>query len=61
MIIIETEGEDCIVTINSETRRVNNCNAVKLANTLWDKDGEKYSDDEMSDFGFEKRTALHEV
>ena len=54
---IRQKGEDCVVTvysdIRSDIRTVKNCNALKLARTLWDKSGEKYSIEEMSKFGFE--------
>lgn len=28
------------------------CNALKLANTLWGKEGDKYTEEEMKGFGF---------
>lgn len=51
--MIEQEGVNCIVTIYGETKQVKNCNALKLANTMWDKEGEKYTTEEMEEFGFE--------
>ena len=52
-MMIEQEGVNCIVTIYGETRQVKNCNALKLANTMWDKESEKYTNAEMEEFGFE--------
>ena len=49
---IEQVGMDCVVTLGGENRTLKNCNALKLANALYDKDGEKYSDEEMYNFGF---------
>ena len=50
---IQQSGNNCIVEMYGETRTIPNCNALKLANTLWDKDGNKYTIEEMFDFGFE--------
>lgn len=55
MAIIEQNGNDCIVTLFDETRRIKNCNALKLANTFWNKPGEQYTREEMQEFGFEVR------
>lgn len=55
MVIVEQVGNDCVVTLAGETRRVKNCNALKLANTLFDKRGcEQYTPEEMCDFGFQR-------
>jgi hypothetical protein len=51
-MMIEQEGNDCIVTLHGETRTVKNCNALKLARTMWNKEGEKYTIEEMDSFGF---------
>ena len=53
-IVIEQDGDDCIVTMCGETRRIRHCSPLKLANTIWDKPGEQYSEAEMCDFGFWK-------
>ena len=49
---IEQSGSDCIVTMHGQTKRIPNCNAITLANTMWDKPGEHYTLDQMEDFGF---------
>ena len=54
-MIVEQTGPDCTVTIYGETRVVKSCNAMKLACTLWNKDGEKYTPQEMDDFGFQRK------
>lgn len=51
-MMIEQEGSDCIVAIDGGAQRIKNCKALKLANTMWDKDGEKYTKEEMEEFGF---------
>lgn len=53
MKTIEQAGKDCIVTIGGVMRRVKDCNALKLANTIWNKDGEQYTREEMEKMGFE--------
>ena len=50
-MMIEQEGADCVVTIYGETKRIKNCKALKLANTMWNKEGEKYTKEEMDSFG----------
>ena len=56
-MIIEQDGDDCLVTLDGETRCVKNCDSVKLAKTLWGLSlpSEKYTHDEMDKFGFEPR------
>jgi hypothetical protein len=54
-MIVEQRGDDCLVAIGDEAKIVKNCNAMKLACTLWNKDGEKYTPEEMHDFGFQRR------
>lgn len=55
MEITQEEG-DCLVTLDGVTRRVEDCKALKLGNTLYDKDGDKYTEEEMEGFGFRYRT-----
>lgn len=58
MLTIEQSGEDCIVTIYGTIRTIKCCNALKLANTMFDKPVPaewKYTEQEMTDFGFAKR------
>jgi hypothetical protein len=50
-IYIEQTGKDCIIT-HSPLRRIKDCNALKLANTLWDKEGDKYTVEQMEKWGF---------
>jgi hypothetical protein len=55
-LIVEQTGTDCLVTIYDQTKTVPNCNALKLASTLFDKPGvEKYTPKEMWNFGFQIR------
>ena len=42
------------VTINNETKEIE-CDVIKLANTMWNKSGDKYTEEEMLKMGFEKR------
>ena len=51
-MMIEQEGADCIVTIQGRAHKIKNCNALKLANTIWAKEGEKYTKEKMEAFGF---------
>lgn len=53
-IIIEQAGVDCIIV---ETRRLLICHAQKLKDTMDDKDGDKYTDEEMKGWGFILREA----
>lgn len=51
-VCIEQTGNDCNVTIRGAGRIIKNCNALKLALTMFNKPGEKYTVQEMYDFGF---------
>ena len=42
------------VTINNETREIE-CDVFKLSNTLWNKPGEKYTEEEMFEMGLIKK------
>jgi hypothetical protein len=53
-IIIEQAGVDCIII---ETRRLRICHAQKLKDTMDDKDGDTYTDEEMKGWGFTLRGA----
>lgn len=53
-VIIEQDGDAVIVTFEpGHTHKVENCNAFKLANTMWNKGTDHYTDEEMQEFGFE--------
>jgi len=54
-LIIEQDGADCIVILHGETRRIRDCNPLKLANTLWNKPGSQYTEQEMYEMGFGKK------
>ena len=55
-MIIEQVGTDCRVTMYGVTRIISNCSALKLAATMFDKPvPDKYTVDEMYDFGFDLR------
>ena len=51
---IPNKKEKIKVIINNEEREVK-CNMFKLANTLWNKSGEKYTEKEMNKMGFKKK------
>ena len=46
-------GENCFVEIEGNITTVKDCNALKLARTFWNKNGDRYSIKEMEKFGFE--------
>lgn len=52
MAIIAQVGEDCEITLGGVMRTIKVCNAAKAANTFWDKEGEKYSIEQMEAWGF---------
>lgn len=52
MATIEPAGKDCILTLDGYMKRIKDCKALKLANTLWDKQGDKYTEEEMEKWGF---------
>jgi len=52
-VAVEQVGDDCFVTICGDDRLIKNCNALKLANTLFNiPDVPKYTHNEMFDYGF---------
>ena len=53
-ILIEKAGKDCIII---ETRRIHNCDAQKLKDTVEGKEGVRYTEHEMKAFGFTLREA----
>lgn len=52
MVMIVQVGEDCEVTLKGDQRLIKRCNATKLSNTLWDKEGEQYTEEQMDEWGF---------
>lgn len=47
------EGDDTVVVMeDGQEQHIPNCDTLKLANTLWNKPGEKYTLEEMEAFGF---------
>ena len=46
-----------LVTINNEEREIE-CDQIKLARTIWNKQGDKYTEEEMFEMGFIKREDL---
>lgn len=52
MAIIAQIGKDCEVTLGDIMRTIKLCNATKLANTFWDKEGDKYTVEQMEEWGF---------
>ena len=59
-MIIEQDGENCFVEIQGDIRTVRNCNALKLVRTFWNKNGDRYTADEMEKFGFELKVSKNE-
>jgi hypothetical protein len=52
-VAIEQVGEDCFVTICGDCRVIKGANALKLADTMFNKPNtDKYTLEEMWDFGF---------
>ena len=51
---MEKNNKTVTVTLNDKMKEVN-CDILKLANTIWNKEGEKYTEEEMFNFGFEKK------
>ena len=49
---IRQQGRDCVVFRDDTRTIIQNCNANKLANTLLNRLGPKYSSHEMYKFGF---------
>jgi len=44
-------NEEIEVTINGETKMIK-ANQMKLARTIWNKTGDKYTEEEMWEMGF---------
>jgi hypothetical protein len=55
-ISIEGDGKDCFIVKypSGETKKIPNCDAIKLARTLFNKPGIKYSRKQMKSWGFNK-------
>jgi hypothetical protein len=49
---VRQRGRDCIVMLNGIRRVIQDCNANKLGNTLYNRLGPKYTNSEMNGFGF---------
>ena len=58
MATIEQTEKDCIVTVNGFSRKIKNCNAITLSNTLWNKSGDKYIEEQMEKWGFLKKEII---
>ena len=59
-MMIEQDGENCFVEIQGDIRTVIGCNALKLARTFWNKNGDRYTTEEMEKFGFELKANKNE-
>lgn len=53
-IIVEQAGVDCIII---ETRRLRICHARKLKDTIDNKEGDKYTEEEMRGWEFKLKGA----
>ena len=51
-VYVRQQGKDCVVLQDDSRHIIQDCNANKLANTLWNRLGPKYSNREMYKFGF---------
>jgi len=49
---VRQQGDDCVVKVNGSRLIIKDCNANKLGNTLWNRLGPKYTNQEMYKFGF---------
>lgn len=50
-MIIYQDGEDCIVSLSGQTHRFDYCNKTKLANTIFGKGRDQYTEEEMDHWG----------
>lgn len=51
-VYVRQQGKDCVVQHDGARHVVKDCDANKLANTLWDRLGPKYTSHEMYTLGF---------
>ena len=49
---VRQQGKDCVVQRDGKRDIIKDCNADKLANTLWNRLGHKYTNREMYKLGF---------
>lgn len=55
-VSVDQAGKDCVVTIRGISRVVKNCDALKLANTMFNKPGvPHYTEHEMWGFGLARK------
>lgn len=56
VIIVEQRVKNCFVQIGDEGGILKNCNAITLANTLFNKPfGKKYGSEQMINWGLKKK------
>lgn len=60
-LMIESIDGGCNLSVGNETQFLLGCDALTLANTLWNKPGTQYTDTEMVAFGFSKQQVSEEV
>ena len=53
MILAEQKNNNVEIQINEEKRIIKNCKVLKLMNSLYDKTGDKYTYEEMFNYGFD--------
>lgn len=51
-VYVRQRGRDCVVLMDGKRHTVADCDANKLANTLFNRLGPKYTGNEMHKFGF---------
>jgi hypothetical protein len=59
-ITVEGDGKDCFIVYypSGKTITIPNCDVLKLANTLFNRSGEKYSEEQMAKWGFELKGVI---
>lgn len=51
----EQIGHDVVITLNGETRTLTSCNLVKFFNTMFNKPGTTYTEEEMNEWGLYRK------
>lgn len=49
---VRQQGPDCVISRDGKRHIIQNCDANKLGNTVWNRLGVKYTSHEMYKFGF---------
>lgn len=54
-VIIQQQGKDCKLSMSGKSKILKNCNALKLARTMYDKEGTKYSNKKMKSWSLVRK------